>query len=107
VYKSPYDTANQTAVKRRMFDIVAETYSHKGGTPAQDRVLPGAAGATTGWRDDAHQQPKADYEGAPYGGGRADVRIAMGGDGEIYVLSKSDGMIRKITSLVTPPPAAK
>ena len=102
-YKSPYDTANPSAVKRRMFDVVAETYSHKGGTPAQDRVLPGAAGATTGWRDPEHTQPKADPEGVPYGGGRADIRIAMGGDGELYVLSKSDGMIRKMAAVVTPP----
>jgi hypothetical protein len=107
MYKSPYDTAAQTAVKRRMFDVVAETYAHKGGTPAQDRVLPGAAGATTGWRDPEHKQPKADPEGVAYGGGRADIRIAMGGDGEVYVLSKSDGMIRKMAALVTPPPAAK
>jgi hypothetical protein len=102
MYQSPYDSS-QTAVKRRMFDIVAETYSHKGGTPAPERVLPGAAGATTGFRDQEKKQPKADAEGAPYGGGRADVRIAVGGDGEIYVLSKSDGMIRKMTKLVTPP----
>jgi len=107
MYKSPYDTATQTAVKRRMFDVVAETYAHKGGTPAQDRVLPGAAAATTGWRDQEHKQPKADPEGVAYGGGRADIRIAMGGDGEVYVLSKSDGMIRKMAALVTPPPAAK
>jgi Glucose / Sorbosone dehydrogenase len=107
MYKSPYDTATQTAVKRRMFDVVAETYAHKGGTPGQDRVLPGAAGATTGWRDPEHKQPKADPEGVAYGGGRADIRIAMGGDGEVYVLSKSDGMIRKMAALVTPPPAAK
>jgi hypothetical protein len=103
-FKSPYDTANQNAVKRRMFDIVAETYSHKGGTPAQDRVLPGAAGATTGWYDPEHQHAKADPEGAPYGGGRADTRIALGGDGELYVLSKSDGMIRKLAAVVGPPP---
>jgi len=102
-YKSPYDTANQNAVKRRMFDVVAETYSHKGGTPAQDRVLPGGSGATTGWRDPEHTQPKADPEGVPYGGGRADTRIAMDGDGELYVLSKSDGMIRKMAAVVTPP----
>ena len=107
MYKSPYDTTNQSAVKRRMFDVVAETYSHKGGTPAQDRVLPGAAAATTGWRDPDHKQPKSDSEGVAYGGGRADIRIATGGDGEVYVLSKSDGMIRKMTTLVTPPPAAK
>jgi hypothetical protein len=27
----------------------------------------------------------------------------MGGDGEVYVLSKSDGMIRKMTEFVAPP----
>jgi hypothetical protein len=107
VYKSPYDTSNDKPVKRRMFDIVAETYSHKGGTPAQDRVLPGAGGATTGWKDPEHRQPKADPEGAVYGGGRADVRIAKDGDGELYVLSKSDGMIRKMTAVVTPPSVSK
>jgi hypothetical protein len=107
MYKSPYDASSQAAVKRRMFDVVAETYSHKGGTAAQDRVLPGAGAATTGWRDAEHKQPKADPEGVSYGGGRADLRLAMGGDGEAYVLSKSDGMIRKMTSVVTPPPATK
>jgi hypothetical protein len=105
-YKSPNSTS--AATKRRMFDIVADTYKQKGGTPAQDRVLPGAAAATTGWRDpDTKKQPKADPEGVAYGGGRADIRIAMGGDGEAYVLSKSDGMVRKMTGVVTPPPAAK
>jgi len=97
-YKS---AADQAAAKHRMFDIVAEPYKQKGGIPAEDRVLPGAAGATTGWRDPEHKQPKADPEGVPYGGGRADVRIALGGDGELYVLSKSDGMIRKMAAVVT------
>jgi hypothetical protein len=105
MYKSPYDSSNQTAVKRRMFDVVADTYAHKGGTPAPDRRLPGAAASTTGLDPD-HKQPKADYEGVAYGGGRADVRVAVGGDNEIYVLSKSDGMIRKMTAVVTPPPAS-
>ena len=103
-YKNPNDTASNTAAKRRMFDIVADTYKQKGGTPAQDRVLPGAAGATTGWRDPEHTQPKADPEGVPYGGGRADTRVALGGDGELYILSKSDGMIRKLSAVVTAPP---
>jgi hypothetical protein len=105
MYKSPYDSSTQTAVKRRMFDVVADTYAHKGGTPAPDRRLPGAAASTTGLDPD-HKQPRADYEGVAYGGGRADVRIAVGGDNEIYVLSKSDGMIRKMTAVVTPPPAS-
>ena len=102
-YKSPYDTAHQTPVNHSMFEIVADTYKHKGGTPAEDHVLPGNAGATTGWRDPDHKQPKADPEGIPYGGGRADTRIALGGDGELYVLSKSDGMIRKMAAVVTRP----
>src|SRR6202162_2965157 len=51
MYKNPNDASSQNAVKRRMFDIIAQAYSQKGGTPAQDRVLPGAAAATTGWRD--------------------------------------------------------
>jgi hypothetical protein len=106
-YKSPYDSSNQTAVKRRMFDVVAEAYAHKGGTPAQDRVLPGTSAATSGWVDAEHKQPKADPEGVAYGGGRSDVRMAMGGDDELYVLSKSDGVIRKLSSVVTPPPTSK
>jgi hypothetical protein len=104
LYKSPYDQANTNAVKRQMFSIVADAYSHRGGTPAPERVLPGRGGATTGWRDAEQKQPKADPGGIAYGGGRADIRIASGGDGELYVLSKSDGMIRKIAALVTPPP---
>jgi hypothetical protein len=107
MYKSPYDTSNQNAVKRRMFDIVAEAYSHREGTPAPERVLPGSAAATTGWRDPEHRQPKADPEGVAYGGGRADVRMAMGGDGEIYVLSKADGVIRKLTAVVASTPSSK
>jgi hypothetical protein len=107
IYKSATDTSNQQAEKQRMFDIAAQAYARRGGTPAQDRVLPGAAAATTGWRDQEHRQPKTDPEGVAYGGGRADVRIAIGGDGELYVLSKSDGMIRKMTALVSPPPVSK
>jgi hypothetical protein len=103
VFKSPYDTANNVAVKRRMFDVVAETYAHKGGTPAKDRVLPGGAGATTGWLDAEHTKPKTDPEGVAYGGGRADVRMAVGGDGELYVLSKPDGMIRKMAAVMASP----
>jgi hypothetical protein len=104
MFKSPYDQATTSAVKRQMFGVVAEAYSHRGGTPAPERVLPGRGGATTGWQDAERKQPKADPDGIVYGGGRADIRMALGGDGELYVLSKSDGMIRKIAALVTPPP---
>jgi hypothetical protein len=45
-----------------------------------------------------------DPEGVAYRGGRVDLRLSMGGDGEIYLLSKTDGMIRKFTAVVSPPP---
>jgi hypothetical protein len=106
VYKSPAGAAGQPA-KRRMYDIVAETYARRGGMPAPDHVLPGNSGATTRSQDPAHPEPKMDVEGIAYGGGRADVRMAMGGDGELYVLSKSDGTIRKLTSVVAPPPSSR
>jgi hypothetical protein len=103
VYKGPND---QNAAKRRMYDIIADNYTRRGGVPRPERVLPGAGMATTGWKDPEHKQPKTDPEGVPYGGGRADLRITVGGDGEIYVLSKSDGAIRKMTEVVTPPPVS-
>ncbi len=103
MYKGAND---QAPTKHRMYDIVAENYARRGGTPLPEHVLPGGGMSTTGWKDAAHTQPKTDPEGVPYGGGRADIRITMGGDGELYVLSKSDGGIRKMTALVTPPPVS-
>ena len=82
-------------VQRRLFDIVADEYRNKGGT-VSGRALPGSASVTSG----------IDLYGTPYGGGRADIRLALGGDGEIYVLSKSDGMIRSavaFSSALSPP----
>jgi hypothetical protein len=105
-YKDPTNAARQPA-KRRTFDIVAETYARRGGMPAPDHVLPGAAGATTRAPNAPQGEAKMDAEGVPYRGGRADIRMALGGDGELYVLSKSDGMIRKLTGVVTPPPTSK
>jgi Glucose / Sorbosone dehydrogenase len=107
MYKSPYDSAQKEPVKRRMYDIVAEAFAHKDGVVDPDShlgVLPGAANATGGWRGKNFVTPKADPYYVPYGGGRADVRLSIGGDGEIYVLSKSDGMIRILAAVVTPPP---
>ena len=75
--------------------------------PPADHVLPGNGGATTRSQDPAHPEAKMDPEGVVYGGGRADIRMALGGDGELYVLSKSDGMIRKLTAVVTPPPTSR
>jgi hypothetical protein len=105
VYKSPNEAPAQSATKARMYTIVAQTYAHKGGTPPPNQVLPGGGAATTGFRDPEHRQPKTDPEGVVYGGGRADIRVVSPGDGELYLLSKSDGMIRKVTQVVTPPPA--
>ena len=107
MYKNPYDATAQNPVNRRMFDIIADGYIHKGGTPPADHVLPGGGAATTGWYDREHHQPKTDPEGVPYGGGRADGRIVRGGDGELYILTKSDGMIRKFTAAVPPHTASK
>jgi hypothetical protein len=106
VYKSPGDTSTQAPVKSRMYTIVAQTYAQKGGTPPPNQVLPGGGAATTGWLDPERHQRKTDPEGVVYGGGRSDIRVVMGGDGELYLLSKSDGMIRRITRVVTPPPAS-
>ena len=39
----------------------------------------------------------------PYGVGRADIRLALGDDSEIYVISKSDASIRKMTAVLGPP----
>ena len=80
-------------------DGVADPVTHQG-------VLPGEANAVGGWRGKTFVTAKPDPYGVPYGGGRADVRLSMGGDGEIYVLSKTDGMIRILAAVVTPPPAA-
>jgi hypothetical protein len=93
-----------------MYDIVAETYAHKDGVANPDSpqgVLPGAAAGTGGWRGKTFLPGTIDPYGVAYGGGRSDVRLSLGGDGELYIMSKSDGMIRKMTAVVKPPPASK
>ena len=94
---------SKSPVKRRMYDIVADAFARKGGIARPESagqsnkgVLPGVAGIPGGWRGDAFEPGKADANGVVYGGGRPDIRIAMGGDGELYILSKSDGVIRTI-----------
>ena len=52
--------------------IVEETYRERGG---KGEALPGAAGVS--------------------GRGRVDLRFAADNEGELYILTKSDGMIRK------------
>jgi hypothetical protein len=106
MYKSPYDQSAKAPVPRRMYDIVANAYAHKEGVvdPATHKgVLPGNAVLVGGWSGKTFVAGKPDPYGVPYGGGRADVRLSMGGDGEIYLMCKSDGMIRKMTAVVTPP----
>jgi hypothetical protein len=76
---------------RRLFDVISNQYKAKGGTSGQS--LPGSATATTG----------SDIDGVAYGRGRADIRLGMDSDGELYVLSKSDGMIRRIVAVAVPP----
>lgn len=106
MYKSPYDASLKAPEKRRMYDIVKDAFAHKDGLPNPNTVLPEGSRTTGGWRGKIFMPAKPDPYGVMYGGGRADVRLSMGGDGELYVLSKSDGMIRKLTAVVTPPPAA-
>ena len=108
LYKSPYAASEQDAVKRRMYDIVADEYAHKEGKPQPKSagsdsklgVLPGFAMNPGGWQAETFVPGTQREDGVPYGGGRADVRVLIGGDGEVYVLSKSDGMIRKMVSVM-------
>jgi hypothetical protein len=80
-------------MKRRAFDLISQKYHQKGGTSAN--ALPGGCGGLNTVGNDP--------EGVPYGCGRADVRLARGGDGELYLLSKSDGMIRQLSAVLIPP----
>jgi hypothetical protein len=106
---------SKSPVKRRMYDIVADAFGRKGGigrpesaaAQSKDGVLPGVATIPGGWRGDVFERGKADADGVAYGGGRPDIRFAVGNDGELYVLSKSDGMIRKLTAIVSPPLTSK
>jgi hypothetical protein len=59
-----------------MFPIVLASYQARGGT---DLDLPGAATVS--------------------GPGRADIRLATDAAGELFILSKSDGMIRAVTGI--------
>ena len=64
----------------RFFEIVEAAYHLRGGTDAN---LPG--GSTIS------------------GNGRADIRLVADAEGELYVLSKSDGMIRGLTAVPARP----
>lgn len=62
------------AIRGPMHQIVRAAYDGRGG---DDPNLPGGASVTGQF-------------------GRADIRLQIGDDGELYILSKSDGMIRQI-----------
>lgn len=94
VYNNPLDLPDAGFARWRMFDIVAMTYTNRGGNVSPAR-LPGGADSTSAG--------KTDGEGVLYGTGRVDLRLAQGGDREIYVISKSDGSIRKLTASLGPP----
>lgn len=70
----------------RLYEIVADEYRARGG---RDADLPGAATVSD-----------------LTGGGRADIRLATDAAGELYVLSKSDGMIRALGPWADPVSAA-
>lgn len=65
----------------RMYEIVSSEYHARGGT---DVDLPGSATVSD-----------------LTGGGRADIRLAVDAAGELFVLSKSDGMVRSIIAAPT------
>ncbi|MBI4465270.1 MAG: PQQ-dependent sugar dehydrogenase [Acidobacteria bacterium] len=107
VYKSPYGNSTEGAVKRRMFDIVADAFREKGGVATAPCIIPDGNSPQGELVKCGARGQGPDPYGVAYGGGRADVRMDMDSDGEIYVLSKADGMIRKLVSVVTPPPSSR
>jgi regulation of enolase protein 1 (concanavalin A-like superfamily) len=105
VYSSPYNGLGP--VNRRLYDIVADAYASKGGdsNPSSSMgVLPGVQTVVGGFSGSIFIQGRLDIDLVRYGGGRADIRVVEGGDGEVYVLSKSDGMIRSMLPQVDPAP---
>lgn len=94
VYDNPLDVPDAGYARWRMFDLVAMTYTNRGGNFPGQR-LPGSADSTG--------PGKMDGDGIVYGRGRVDLRLCQGGDGEIYVISKSDGSIRKMAASLGPP----
>ncbi len=80
--------------KRRVFDVLSDQFHSKGGNVGNNALPGGCGGLLTAG---------SDADGVPYGCGRADIRLAQDNDGELYLLSKSDGMIRKFTASLLPP----
>jgi glucose/arabinose dehydrogenase len=70
------DPAGTPRLSETMFPVVLAAYTARGGTDAD---LPGRSTIS--------------------GPGRADIRFAVDAAGELYILSKSDGMIRAVTGV--------
>lgn len=87
LFDDPADWPDRGAIPKRLFDIVGDEYARRGGIAGGSARLPQAGG---------HMSDADDTHGVPYGGGRADIRFAEDRHGELYILSKSDGMIRKL-----------
>jgi hypothetical protein len=98
LYRDPNEKSAQEARKRRVFDIVADTFQRKGGIRSGNCVLPDGSSNEKGLITCGGRGQGKDPDGVPWGGGRADVRLAVDGDGELYLMTKADGMIRKMTS---------
>jgi hypothetical protein len=101
MYRDPQTASDASPRKRRLYDIVADAYARKGGTLNSETkaVLPGGSRSTLPGTEDPYGVPRA--------GGRADIRLSMGPDGEIYLLSRSDGMIRRLVKVVSQPAESK
>jgi hypothetical protein len=80
VYQAP--NGSGPPIKRAMSDIVADAFIAKGGKSSPNKRLPDP------------------YNEAVRYGGRADVRLALGGDDELYMLCKTDGWIRKLVATI-------
>jgi hypothetical protein len=75
-WNNPHDTPDEgTRTYPTLFPIARAAYRFRGGLDAD---LPGRASVS--------------------GPGRTDAQFAVDGDGELYVLTKSDGMIRRVES---------
>ncbi len=94
LFDSPYDTPDRGLTLTRLFDVVADEYAARGGVASLGAVLPDP---------EDHMSDGVDPDGVPYGGGRADIRVAVDGNGELLILSKSDGMVRTAVAVVTGP----
>ena len=101
LYKEPAHT--DAPQKRRMFDIVAGAYVKKGGIRSGNCVLPDGSSNAKGLITCGNRDQGRDPDGVPWGGGRADVRLAMDGAGELYLMSKSDGMVRQMIAAGSEP----